>query len=382
MDLNTAVQRKVHRQEQETQPQEPLSRTSPNTTPPIQGTFFSDNRNIFNFLTAFGLVTLLYDPHTDRVHHWPTPANCAVLFVALNAIVACVLFVDVQLKWAKEVTSIMYNIPDLFRSSALVYQYAAMFTVSLLHRNRYVAFFNHLSHVDRVTSHLLGDHWPSATITTSVRHSFWSFCGTLLVHYLFVSMPLRLYLFGTMSVKAAAFMGEYNLLAIQCAVTTALLRFAAQCCLERSHCLRDCLRDALTSDDERSVRTVLRALHELDGAKELLNDGFGTLLMCKLAIDELNVVSSVYLMIHRMLHNDGIGALEWVEFTLYELPYVVADVLMVRTFKALGDEVSDEMIYDTHIFVLRYLAQRFRDSRGLFGIIYYIPYSSIGITGY
>lgn len=82
-------------------------------------------------------------------------------------------------------------------------------------------------------------------------------------------------------------------------------------------------------------------LDDVDTAKKMLNDGFGTLLTCKLGIDVFNTVASVYFIIYKLLYRSGLRrAFGMVDFTFYEFPYIVMNILMIRYFQALADEVS------------------------------------------
>lgn len=134
-------------------------------------------------------------------------------------------------------------------------------------------------------------------------------------------------------------------MAIMLAIATGFLQYAAHCLQMRYAVGRICLTEALgVTADEGTLNAVMRLLNEVDTAKEMLNDGFGTLLACKFGIDCFNVVLAVYVCLFRFVHRNQMNIVQsFLDIVFFETPIVLAVVLMVRVYQAVGDEVSESI---------------------------------------
>lgn len=283
------------------------------------------------------MPALNYDPLTDRLRSRLVTRNWAICMVVLNVSVAFVLFAFVQIRWTLVEANYLSSTADSFRGFATIYAFESLIVVAVLNRHRYAAYFNHLHHVDRCLLRYL-DIAPNVD---EVRRGFWRFATWLLSNYIVISIPLSVHVYGSKSLAEAAFMFEYGLMAIWMGLTSGFLRYAAHCCLVRLTCVRIRLAQAVgAAGNRRDVHVVILAMDEMDAAKQMLNDGFNMLLTWKLGVDGLNTILSVYLIIFKVFNNGGIFTIQFVELMFYEMPYLIADILMVLVYHNIGVEVS------------------------------------------
>lgn len=303
---------------------------------PHNDDFPHNNRLIFQFLSAIGFAALEYDRHTNRIVCPSGARNRAMLIIIVHVTHSLSAFGLIQLSWLENASNYLSSLADTVRSFAIVYSYESLMLVALLHRHRFAAYFNQLRTVDGLLRSQLGAR-PDAG---AVQRHFWMFSVVMLCTYLCCSFPLGCCVLG-IELPQAFFLIEYMMMAISVGWYAVFLRYVSHCCLVRYACLRCRLCEALGScGSVHDVRMVMFVLDELDEARAMLQDGFGSLLMCKLGIDGVNVIFCVYLMVFKMIHYGPWNG-SFLDFVVYEWPYVFADVYMVRIYHHIGDEVRN-----------------------------------------
>lgn len=283
------------------------------------------------------MPSLYYDPRTGQLHSSLIKRNWVVCVATLNMFVAYELFVNVQIRWTNISLNYLSSTADSLRGFATTYAFQSLVFVAVMCRHRYAAYFNFLQRIDRGLRNQLN----VGPDIGAARRSFWRYAGWLLSNYLIVSLPFSIALYGKDTVVEFAYMLEYGLMAIWMGLISGFLRYAAHCCLVRFACVRGRLEMAVgLGGNRRDVHLVILLLEEMDVAKQMLNDGFNALLTCKLAIDGLNMIISVYLITFNIINHGGVFAIKFLESMFYEIPYFITDVLMVQIYHRLGNEVS------------------------------------------
>lgn len=298
--------------------------------------FPHDDRRIFTFLSTNGLATLNYDRRTDRIECSASARNWGLIVLVIHLTRSATVFVLVQLSWLSTCANYLSTLTDTVRSFAVTYAFESLMVVALVHRHRYAEYFNHLRAVDRRSQSLLGIY-PDGD---AVRRHFWCFSAVLFVHYTCFSLTFGIHVFGCM-MPGIFITVEYIVMGILVGWFTVFLRYATHCCVVRYSCLRHRLRKAVDvhGGSAQDLRRVMLVMQDLDEAKSMLNDSFGTMLTLKLAVDGLVVTLTVYMMLFKLLYDGGFNV-PFVEFLVYECPFVIADVILIRIYQAVGDEVS------------------------------------------
>lgn len=245
-----------------------------------------------------------------------------------------------QLRWFVLSSHFLSSFTDLSRGLATMYAYEVLLLVAALQRHRYAEYFNYLKEMD-VSFPCLCD----AKLAASVRRTFWWHVGGLLGNWLLISMPVGIYVNGDGRLADSAFMVEYIIMGLVIGVMTGFLQYAAHCLQVRFVAVRRYLTVAVSGyGREAEVKCVLRMLSAMETAKEKLNSGFGTMLLLKIAIDGVNIILSIYLVICKMRGED-FTFLRFFDYAVYEWPFMLANVVMVNVFQALGDEVRPKEYY-------------------------------------
>lgn len=314
------------------------------TSPAVSSTHYNfpyDDRLIFRFLSIFGCTAFDYDSLTDRIRCSTANRNWALCMAAAHFAHGSAMFFYIQLMWLERYShTYLSSIADTCRSFAIAYSYQSLIVVTVFLRHRYAAYFNRIRAIDKMMRLQLGitpDGMP-------IRRQFWWFAGVLFSNYSVVSLPLTLYEYsGQQTFGEFFYTLEYMFMALMIGMSTLFLRYAAHCCLVRYMCLRihlaDCVGLELNSTPS-SVKAVVRAIGELDEAKEILNEGLGMLLLWKIFIDGVNLMLSVYVAVFKVATTGIIDNLWFVGHVFFEWPFVIAHVWMMRIYQAIGDEVS------------------------------------------
>lgn len=308
-------------------------------------TFLAGDRNIYRLLSMLGLPAFHYDRRADLLVCTTVRLLWTLFVVIMYTLGTIELFYRVQIEWFLNSTRWLSSLSDTVRSMSITYAYQSLIIVTLCYRQRYATYFNFLNDVDRSI-------WSLFAVRPdygAVRRSFWWLTGVWLFNHLLVSLPIELYFTASKKMVYAnelenlCFTSEYCVTAIGLGMTSIFLSYVAHCLQIRYACMRARLAEAVAGYGQlHEVKAAMLMLDEMETAKELLNDGFGPLLMWKLAIDGLNVVTSVYFTIYKLFNRGVIDKVHAVfTYVLYESSYVVVDVVMVHYFQALGDEVSE-----------------------------------------
>lgn len=293
--------------------------------------YLNDDRHIYTWLAFFGVPPIHYDRHTDRILCTVTARNWAIFVLVGNFCGAVYLFYTVQMRWFVNSSHFLSSVTDISRGVATMYAYEVLIVVAVLQRHRYARYFNYLSELDAQYGR------PSDDI---VRRQFWWHAVGLYGNWLLVSMPVGIYVNGDRRLDDSAYMVEYIIMGLVIGTVSVFLQYAAHCLQVRYACVRHCLLAAVGGyGGNNEVKCAMRMLSAMEEAKEQLNRGFGTILLAKLAIDGVNVILSVYLVICKIRGPD----FEWIRFfdyAAYEWPFMLTNVFMVKVYQALGDEVS------------------------------------------
>lgn len=312
--------------------------TSPATY--IQYSFPYDDRYLFHFLSILGGTALDYDPYTDRIQCTTANRNWALFTAAVHFAHSLVMFFYIQLLWLERYSDdYLPSVVDTCRSSAVFYSYQSLAVIAVLQRQRFADYFNLLQDIDKILLQRL-----YITIDgRAIRRPLWWFLGIMFCNYMLILLPLTLYQYRGQTPGEMVYTFEYMFMAIMMGMSTIFLRYTAHCCLVRYTCLRVRLAEAVSSgqsDASVTVKAVVYSMGELDGAKEIVNEALGVLLLWKVCIDMLNWMLSVYVMICHVAAKGRIDDLSFVRHVLYEWPFLIAHVWMMRVYQAIGDEVS------------------------------------------
>lgn len=310
-------------------------------TQPPPSSYLSADRKIIKFIAVFGMPSVYYNRHLDRLTCSRLRLNCTLLAVTVYFVITLYLFNRVQMVYLFRSEHWLASLSDVVRGSSITYAYQLLVCVALVQRRRYTAYFHQLVEVDR---HI----WQRFHVQPDgdrVRRAFWRHMSGWVLNYLLLAWPSSMYYYGTVSLADCLFVTAYLVTAIGQGVVTLFVQYAAHCCQVRFECIRQRLAEAVqdrVGDRLGDVTAAMQLLNEMDEVKEHLSNGFCSLLTWKLAIDMLNAVLSVYFTCFKLLHRSGPNLVRGlVDFSTYELPFQVSNVLMVGYFQAIGDEVSD-----------------------------------------
>lgn len=303
--------------------------------------YLSADRLILKFCAVFGLPSVQYDRNVNRLRCTRLRRNCTVLAVIVHFVAALYLFDRVQLQSLYQYPKKLSTLSDTFRGLSITYAYQLLVCVALVQRRRYTVYFHRLCDVDR-------NIWLRFGVLPDgrrVRRAFWRHIGGWLANYVLLAWPSAMYYYGTTSLADCLFIAAYMVTAIGQGVATVFVQYAVHSYQVRFGCIRQMLAAAVADGcGQRRLDDVMAAMHllsDLDEVKEHLSNGFGKLLVCKLVIDALNAIVSVYFSCYKLIHRSGADLVRaMMDYVTYELPFIVSNVVMVGYFQAVGDEVS------------------------------------------
>lgn len=302
-------------------------------------TFLYENRAVFHFLSAFGLPPLGFDRKRNRVYCSSIRCCSTLIGIGIYMIFTIYLFVDFIYGYPANKEISLSNISKIFRGFSTTYAYPSLVVVVVSQRHRYSTFFNQLADIDSKMLSIYGVR----TNTTRIRHNFWWHTVCRLVQYIVFALPFELLIFASLSRYNVASVFAYICTAMGMGVATVFAQYAVACCQLRYELVRKQLKATLLGrGHRRDVIASIQLLCDVDATKECLRASMSWLLTLKSAIDYLNVLASIYILSYIVLRRNTSGVLiNIAHYVLYELPFIVSDVLMVRQFQSLGDEVSD-----------------------------------------
>lgn len=317
----------------------------------------ANDKRVFTFLSIFGMPPMHYDRRSHRIICTTARRNWTFIGLLIYTACAIVLFVRVQIRHLFISKRLLSIFSDTVRTLSMAYAFQSLIAVALRKRQQYADFFNFLYQLDVMIAAQL-HRWPDCS---APRRKFWRHSGLWLANHVLIAWPLEMYFWHGQRLEFKFFLVADSLAAIGIGLTTFFLEFAAYSCQVRYACLCECLRKALyagidveSGDSAADVRASIGMLCELDTAKELLNgSGFGTLLTLKLLIDGLTVITSVHFAIYKLLNHSALDKLHtFFTYAFFQFPYIVANVLMVQHYKAIGDQVREIILL---VFVGRYI---------------------------
>lgn len=309
---------------------------------------------IFTFLAGLGVLSVHYERHTKRLICTRRRRNWTLLCVVLYSGAALYLFFNFQIDNFISAVRLLPGLTDTVRVISIAYAYQSLICVACCYRQRYAAYFNALRDLDDTIARSALAVRPDCR---RARSEFWLHTGLWWFNHLLVVLPFELHHHAGQPLHVAVFELADAATAIGIGMTTFYLEFSVHSCRERYACLRDCLRKALGTDDEGSVvadggesgscadvvRASIRLMSDVDAVKERLNDDFGVLIAWKLLIDGVSIIASLHFSIYNLLNHGQLTEQmhSAASFVLFDLPYVVANVLMVHQCEALANVVSE-----------------------------------------
>lgn len=295
---------------------------------------------IFKFLSFFSMPPVYYKRCNRSLVCTRLRRNWTLLCLCIYTACAIVLFIRVQIRHLFVSKRLLSIFSDTLRTMSMAYAYPTLMAIAIRNRQQYADYFNFLYQLDgNICAHF--KRWPDCL---APRRKFWLQIGMWLANHMLVAWPLEMFFWHGQRLEFYFFLAADAIAAIGIGVTTFFLEFAVHSCQVRYACLCACLREALETSDSRGsddVRTSIVMLSELDTAKELLNaSGFSTLLTVKLIIDGVTVITSLHFAIYKLLNNSALDKLHtFFTYVFFQFPYIIADVLMVQHYQALGDQV-------------------------------------------